>query len=123
MRHLLGQMLEAAGHEVLLATDGEKGLRFHRARPADLVITDIFMPVREGLETIRAFRKEFPKVPIIAVSGRPDLANSLYLAQQLGATRVLPKPFESDVMMAMVNSVLQPPPGGMSKGDTVPPGV
>jgi DNA-binding response OmpR family regulator len=107
VRATLGQTLTAAGHQILLAEDGGKGLQLHRATPANLVITDLVMPGTEGLETIRAFRNEFPKVPIIAISGRPDMGNILEVARRLGAVRTLEKPFQPDELLALVGAVLQ----------------
>ena len=70
MRGLLEETLQSAGHEVSLAADGEEGMKRFRARPADLVITDLYMPGQEGLETIMQLRREFPSVAIMAMSGR-----------------------------------------------------
>lgn len=63
------QSLERAGHSVLEAGDGHEGLRLYRASPSEIVVTEIFMPERKGLETIAALRPEFPEVKIIAISG------------------------------------------------------
>ena len=107
LRELLDQTLRSLGHSVVLATNGKEGLKLHRANPVQLVITDIFMPEKEGLETIRDFRREFPGVVLIAMSGRPDLANALFLAQQLGAYRVLEKPFDRQDLLAAIADALQ----------------
>ena len=107
MRELLRQTLESAAHEVRLALDGEEALRLHRAVSAQLVITDIFMPGKEGLETIRAFRREFPQVPVIAISGQPALGNALDVARRLGAVKTLAKPFHPPELLALVESVLR----------------
>src|SRR5262245_44680382 len=72
VRSMLEQTLHAAGHEVTQAANGNEGLRLQCAQPASLVITDLLMPEKEGLATIVDFRKEFPKVPIITISGRPS---------------------------------------------------
>lgn len=106
LRTLIGQVLEAVGHEVFLAADGEQGLRLHRASPARLVITDIFMPGKEGLETIRAFRKEFPKIHIVAISGQPALGKVLDVARRLGAAMTLAKPFQPSELLSLVETVL-----------------
>jgi DNA-binding NtrC family response regulator len=107
VRELLEETLRSLGHSVVLATNGKEGLNLHRANPVHLVITDIFMPEKEGLETIRDFRREFPGVVLIAMSGRPDLANALFLAQQLGAYRVLEKPFDRQDLLAAIADALQ----------------
>ena len=53
LRTMISEILDRSGHETVQAPDGNEGLRLHRSRPADLVITDIFMPEKEGVETIR----------------------------------------------------------------------
>jgi DNA-binding response OmpR family regulator len=68
LRTIMQEVLLAEGYEVSVAADGEQGIALHRKLPASLLITDIFMPNKEGIETIRDFRKEFPTVPIIAIS-------------------------------------------------------
>jgi DNA-binding NarL/FixJ family response regulator len=82
----------------------------HCTRPADLVITDLYMPNQEGLETIREFRTRFPEVAIIAMSGKDAAVTMLSIAQKLGAVRVLQKPFLSDELIAAVAKAL----GGQS---------
>ena len=62
-------MLEREGHRVIESSDGLSGLEICRTEPVDLVVTDIIMPGKEGLETILELRQEFPELGIIAVSG------------------------------------------------------
>lgn len=62
-------MLENVGYEIVVAADGKKGIKAFQEKPLDLVITDIFMPEKEGLETIRELKRDFPDVKIIAISG------------------------------------------------------
>jgi CheY-like chemotaxis protein len=111
MRAMLEQTLRSAGHEVILAADGREGVERHRTSPADLVITDIYMPKQDGLETIRAFRRRFPEVAIIAMSGRVFAVTMLSIAQDLGAVGVLLKPFVRDELLAAVAKALgvEPP--------------
>ena len=106
IRMLLEQTLQAAGHEVALAVDGREGVERHRTNPADLVITDIYMPKQDGLETIREFRRRFPEVSIIAMSGRALAVTMLSIAQDLGAVVVLQKPFGRDELLAAVAKAL-----------------
>ncbi|HZI22892.1 MAG TPA: response regulator, partial [Gemmatimonadales bacterium] len=68
-RNAVRVVLEAAGYEVIEAADGAVGLRLHREQGADLVLVDIFMPERDGLEVIRALKIEAPGAKIIAMSG------------------------------------------------------
>ena len=95
-RSLLRQVLEHAGHEVREAADGGAGLALHRDRPADLVVTDLYMPEKDGIETILELREAFPDVRILAVSGAGHAVSrtaSLEDARLLGADAVLAKPF------------------------------
>ena len=106
IRTLLEATLQSAGHEVVLAADGREGLRQYRAQPADLVITDLYMPIQDGLETIIQLRKEFPTVRIIAMCGKSTAMPMLSAAQRLGAVAVLQKPFLPDELLAEVAKVL-----------------
>jgi len=107
IRALLYDALLTAGHTVLLAEDGGAGLKLQARSPADLVITDIYMPDKEGLEVIRTLRTYRPRVPVIAISGRPYLMSALFLAQRLGAVHTLEKPFGARELLAAVDSALQ----------------
>ncbi len=106
MRAFLQETLEAAGYGVMLAEDGEEGVKQYRAAPADLVITDLFMPKQEGLETIRQLRREFPESRIIAMSGKPAASTMLTIAQYLGAFTTLQKPFAADELLSAVRNML-----------------
>ena len=106
IRAMLEQILKSAGHEVILAADGREGMERHRSSPADLVITDLFMPNQEGLETIHEFRTRFPEVAIIAMSGRAAAVTMLSVAQKFGAVAVLHKPFAADELIAAVAKAL-----------------
>lgn len=106
--HLVASTLEIvllkAGHNVTIAPNGEAGLaQFNAARP-DLVITDIIMPEKEGIETIRDIRAKDPTVPILAYSGggRTKNYDLLRMADKLGATEVMRKPFSNEELVATV---------------------
>ena len=107
MRVLLGQALQSAGHEVVLAADGKEGVEQHRAKPAELVITDLYMPNQAGLETIIQLRKESPTVRIIAMCGKSTAMPMLSAAQRLGAIQVLQKPFVGDEVLTAVERALR----------------
>ena len=108
IRSTLGQLLTIAGYEVLLAENGSEATRLWREVGADLVILDIFMPEKDGIETIVELRAHSPSLPVIVMSGgdakRMDL---LPEAKLLGAYRTIDKPFTFAAMMALVNSALQ----------------
>jgi DNA-binding response OmpR family regulator len=101
-------ILESEGYEVICAVDGEQGLRvFERASP-HLVITDIIMPNKEGIETIMQIRSRDSKTPILAISGGGRIGNAdfLRMAQQLGANEILAKPFKPQELTATVRRLL-----------------
>jgi len=106
VRNYLREVLETAGYEVTEAADGEQALKAARAGRVDLVITDLVMPEREGIETIRALRKEASGVGIIAISGALG-PQFLEIARVLGAQAVLSKPLRADLLLAKVAEVLQ----------------
>lgn len=95
MRVSLKQLLGLLGYEVETAADGNAALAAQRARAFAIVITDIFMAGKEGLETIAAFKREWPRVRIIAMSGGGERAKRDYLTDALhvGADAALHKPF------------------------------
>ena len=107
LRSVLAKALAYAGHHVVQAADGREGLELYHARKFDLVITDLIMPVQEGVETILRLKKEGATTPVIAISG--SASNSrLYLeiAAKIGARRVLQKPFSPPELLAVINEVL-----------------
>jgi DNA-binding response OmpR family regulator len=108
IRKALRILLEYAGFQVAEAGNGEEGLRAFRRQPADLVITDLFMPDRDGLEVIRTLRQEFPSVKVIAMSGGGfgGSMNMLPFARRLGAAEVLDKPFDFATVLAAVRRTL-----------------
>jgi DNA-binding response OmpR family regulator len=106
---MMQEVLRAEGYEVSVAADGEQGIALHRKLPASLLITDIFMPNKEGIETIRDFREEFPTVPIIAISGGGKLTrrgSTLFVAKEVGAATILRKPFEMSDLLRSVAAAL-----------------
>jgi CheY-like chemotaxis protein len=89
------------------AANGERGLALQRARPADVIVTDIYMPEKDGIETIHELRREFPGVQIIAMTGRESLTDydAFDVARELGAVRTFKKPFKLDDLVAAVNEL------------------
>ena len=108
IRVLLAQVLRRAGYAVTCAVNGDDALRCLHAEPADLVVTDLIMPGKEGIETITDIRREYPGVGIIAMSGggRAGPGNYLALAERLGADRSLAKPFDRNVLLEAIREVL-----------------
>ena len=105
---IIARWLSKAGYEVECACDGERGLRFLESETADLIVTDIVMPGKEGLETIPMIRKMNKNVPIIAMSGGGSCGPELYLktALALGANFALQKPFEKEQLLSTVRTCL-----------------
>lgn len=106
-RGVVRRILEGGGHSVTEAANGSSVSALLRDRPADLVITDIFMPDMDGIETILQIRKEFPAARIIAMSD--DSAGSmLYLnaASKLGADSIIAKPFPAGLLLSAVTKLL-----------------
>lgn len=108
-RDSLKILLETAGYEVEVAANGSRALRLQRTRPADAVITDIFMPISDGIETVKEMRTEFPDLRIIAVSaGGRTVGTDTYLAVALaaGADAVLRKPMDFDELLSLLQKLL-----------------
>ncbi len=108
LRSVLRRVLVREGHEVVEATNGREAMEQLRDKPFDLMITDLFMPQQDGLETILAVRRMQWKLPIIAISGGGSAAqfDMLRTATLFGAARVLIKPFRADEMLQAVREVL-----------------
>ena len=108
IRSMLRLMLERVGYEIDEAPDGVEGIRLYRENPADLIITDLIMPNKDGIGMIIDLKKEFPKVKIIAMSGGGVNRPEGYLdgAKKLGATRTLTKPIDRDEMLKAVRETL-----------------
>ena len=85
-------------------SNGKLGLRWLETQPVDLVITDIYMDVMDGIETVTAVKKQFPHIKIIAMSGGSRLVNmdSLPLAKMLGADRTLAKPADISELLELI---------------------
>jgi len=109
IRLLLRAILEPEGYQVVEAPDGDKGVKAYQKNPTDLVITDLIMPGKEGIETIRDLRREFPNVKIIAVSGGGRIGPDSYLkmAKGVGALCTLSKPIDRSGLLNAVKEVME----------------
>ena len=105
VRTMLCLTLTHFGHTVIEARNGKEGLELFQHANADLLITDIVMPEKEGLEVLMELRKKDPPVKIIAISG----GDYLHMAKLMGAAKVLAKPFSTNVLIAAIDELL---PGG-----------
>lgn len=109
VRSLIKTLLERKGYEVAEAPDGSEGTRIFRERPADLVITDIFMPEKGGLDTIVELKRDFPEVKIIVISGGGSNMTAdgcLLLSEGLGVQQTLHKPLSARELLEGVEWVL-----------------
>ncbi len=105
---LLKKILEMAGYKTMAAPDGKVGLKTFKAHPPDLIIIDMVMPEKEGLETIIEIKRIDPKAKIIAISGggKVDPFTYLPMAKKLGAAETLAKPLDREELLEKVTSVL-----------------
>ncbi len=112
VRRFVGAVLKRAGHDVTEAANGIKGLRALADVAVDLVITDLIMPEKEGLETIHELRQAGNRVRILAISGGfpGNPLNILDMAKRFGADDALGKPFTPDELIAAVDRLLGSPP-------------
>jgi DNA-binding NtrC family response regulator len=109
IRSMLRLMLERDGYEVVEAPDGIEGIKAYRQNPADLIITDLIMPNKDGIGMIIELQKEFPDVKIIAMSGGGLNKPEGYLkgAKKLGAACTLTKPIDREKMLRAVKNIIK----------------
>jgi DNA-binding response OmpR family regulator len=109
IRNLLVKIFEREGYETITASDGKEGIKRHRESPADLIITDLIMPGKEGIETIMELRRDFPAVKIIAMSGGGNIDPETYLriAKTMGAMKTLTKPFDRKELLKTIQELLE----------------
>lgn len=105
---LLTDILESVGYEVIRATNGVEGLKEFQRGDIDLIVTDIIMPDKEGLESIMDYKQLNPDVKIIAISGGARIGPHTYLkmAEKFGARRVFSKPFRNKELLDAVEQLL-----------------
>ncbi len=107
-RKMLSQVLKRAGYEISEAEDGNEGTRIYETEPIDLVITDLIMPKKEGIETISELKKKYPDIKIIAISGGGRVGPESYLtfAEKLGALYTFSKPLDRDKVLEAVHELI-----------------
>ncbi|MBR1215740.1 response regulator [Bradyrhizobium sp. JYMT SZCCT0180] len=122
-------LLERAGHSVVTAGDGRKGLALFEKEDFDLLFLDIFMPGMDGFETMRLAHQLRPLIPIVVISGRPISSEEgaapdfLTMATKLGAVSSLQKPFKPAALLATVTSCLEAAKRLSSSSSHAPGGV
>ena len=117
IRDALQMVLESVGHDVKVASNGNEAVELQRSDPADLIITDVIMPGKDGVDTIKEIRQEFPGIRIIAISGGGGVQPTEYVpeaitttaylaaAKEAGADMVFTKPFERKDLIQAVDDL------------------
>ena len=108
LRLALKENLTYRGYEVTDACNGLEGINMFITNRPDLIVMDIIMPEKEGIETIRELKRDYPSVKIIAISGGGTLGPEHYLkvATAMGADRALKKPFRTDILVGSIEELL-----------------
>lgn len=107
-REILRAHLEANGHRAVLAGNGDQGLVLLEREAVDIVLTDILMPQRDGVEVLREAKRRWPGLPVIAISGGGWIGATelLGMAERLGADDILQKPVRRDDLIRAVDEAL-----------------
>lgn len=112
LRTMLRKTLVKFGHQVTEARDGKEALKLCAGLTPDLVLTDLIMPEKEGLEVVLTLRRSRPDVKIVAMSGgaRINARDFLHIAKMMGAHQILEKPFSNEALSAAIQAALDAPP-------------
>jgi two-component system chemotaxis response regulator CheY len=110
IRDLIRMTLTKAGYDVLEAEDGAKAVEILRKDDnplmVDVITCDIRMPKVNGIEAIAFFRKEFPSIPVVVITGFPETEMAVSLLKQ-GVSDYVPKPVESQKLLAVVAKAME----------------
>jgi DNA-binding NtrC family response regulator len=107
MLQAIARTFRSAGYVVEMAENGQQCLDLYRAGPADLVLMDLYMPEKDGLEALVELRKEFPKAVVVVMSGNRMSDLMLKSAEGMGAIRSIEKPFTSEALLTLVAEELK----------------
>jgi YesN/AraC family two-component response regulator len=112
IQKMLKRLLEKNEYDVIQAANGNEGIKKFKEYTPDLIITDLIMPEKEGLETIRELKKINPDVKVIAISGGGlnDPKMYLDLAAKFGAVKIFSKPVDNDRLLSAIKEVITPEP-------------
>jgi|SRR5882672_10154007 len=107
VRSMIQALLESEGYAVSVAGNGREGMQLQRSNPAPVVVTDVFMPDKDGIETVYEMLQEFPQTKIVVVSGGTHRVNLNYgrVAVTLGACKFLHKPFHPQELVDAVHEL------------------
>ncbi|TAL08572.1 MAG: response regulator [Nitrospirae bacterium] len=110
VRKAVRMILTKAGYDVVEAEDGEKGIAAIKtdgnALLVDTIVCDLYMPKVNGMEAIAYFREQFPSVPVIVLTGKPDISGAASFFRQ-GVVDYLVKPIEAEKLTAAVHKAVQ----------------
>ena len=108
VRKSISQMLESEGHDVRVASSGNEGVFHFKQQPPDLLITDILMPDKDGLEIIRELSSDYPLVKFLAITGGGATGNLDFLpqAKAFGAHATLRKPFLREDLLGKISEIM-----------------
>ena len=112
VRGMLVKMLSVEHHEVIEAENGVQGCKKYREHQPDLLITDLVMPEKNGIDMMMELKKEFPSIRIVAISGGGGITGSfdyLPIAKLVGALHILQKPFTLQALKSAVAEALEAP--------------
>src|SRR2546428_4107169 len=115
LRKVLCESISSAGYAVSEAADGVQASAILRAKPFDLVITDLYMPKRDGFEVIMELHRSRPRTKITATPAHPPRRNMLPAAAWLGARRTIAKPFTPEEMLELIKEILDEPCTGAGR--------
>ena len=105
-----GSVFTGSSGGLVVARDGVEGLAFYRRNPTDLIITDIMMPVKDGMTVINELKRDFPDVKIIAISGSDEDERRQFffdVSRILGAKRTFQKPVDPGELLAAIKELLR----------------
>jgi len=108
MRENATEILELAGHEVIIATDGHEGFALAREKSPNLILCDVIMPVQDGYETIKQLKSDpiLSKIPFVFVTASAE-KSEMHKGLELGAAAYIRKPFDGEELVETVNKCLQ----------------
>lgn len=110
LREVIMRVLEDVGHKVTLAENGNEASKALARGAFDLVLTDVIMPDRDGMQVITELRRKYPQVRVVAMSGGGHVPRDQYLkiAKGLGAHAALEKPFSTQELLGVIEQVMPP---------------
>lgn len=103
---ILTFLLQQEGYESIVAIDGNEGIAALEAQRPDLILTDIILPYKSGLEVIAFAMEKYPEVPIIVVSSLGLIDDTIKAALNLGAREIVSKPFVPNQLLKTIKSFL-----------------